>query len=87
MPLRHLMLATLLALAPLHAASARGGGGGGDHRGSAQGRELTAGQAGEIARRQTGGGRVLAVSPDKGGYRVKVLTPSGDVRAVFVPGR
>jgi hypothetical protein len=85
MPLRHLMLATLLALAPLHAASARGGGG--DHRGSPQGRELTAGQAGEIARRQTNGGRVLAVSPDKGGYRVKVLTPSGDVRSVFVPGR
>ena len=47
---------------------------------------MSAGQASEIARRQTGG-RVLAVTPKDGGYRVKVLTPSGEVRQVFVPGR
>ena len=47
---------------------------------------LTAAQAGEMARRQTGG-RVLAVTPGDGGYRVKVLTPQGEVRYVFIPGR
>jgi hypothetical protein len=39
-----------------------------------------------MARRQTGG-RVLAVTASDGGYRVKVLTPKGEVRYVFVPGR
>jgi hypothetical protein len=39
-----------------------------------------------MARRQTGG-RVLAVTAGDGGYRVKVLTPQGEVRYVFVPGR
>ena len=43
-------------------------------------------EAGEIASRQTGG-RVLAVKSADGGYRVKILTPDGQVRYVFVPGR
>jgi len=44
----------------------------------------SAAQAAEQARRQTGG-RVLAVEERGGGYQVKVLTPSGEVRSVFVP--
>ena len=48
--------------------------------------ELSPAQAGEIARRQTGG-RVLAVKTADGGYQVKVLTPDGAVRYVFVPSR
>lgn len=52
----------------------------------AQGKSLTPDQAGEIARQQTGG-RVLAVKPTDGGYQVKVLTPGGEVRYVFVPSR
>jgi len=35
-------------------------------------------------RRQTGG-RVLSVREQNGGYEVKVLTPSGEVRSVFIP--
>lgn len=42
-----------------------------------------AAQAAEQARRQTGG-RVLSVREKGGGYEVKVLTPSGEVRSVFV---
>lgn len=45
----------------------------------------TAAEASEIARQQTGGGRVLAVKPADGGFQVKVLTPDGKVRFVFVP--
>lgn len=55
---------------------------GGDSR---QVQQLTPAQAGEIARRQSGG-RVLAVKPANGGYQVKVLTPAGEVRYVFVSG-
>lgn len=51
-----------------------------------QGGRISAHEAGELARRQTGG-RVLAVKPADGGYRVKVLTPSGEVRYVFIPDR
>ena len=47
---------------------------------------MTAAQAGAIAQQQTGG-RVLAVKPADGGYQVKVLTPDGKVRYVFVPDR
>jgi hypothetical protein len=39
-----------------------------------------------MARRQTGG-RVLAVTPSNDGYRVKVLTPNGEVRYVLISGR
>lgn len=39
--------------------------------------------AAEAARRETGG-RVLDVKPGNGGYRVKVLTPKGEVRYVPV---
>ncbi|MGB5735017.1 MAG: hypothetical protein WBM40_11315 [Thiohalocapsa sp.] len=85
MPLINVLLALLLALAPLSTVAGdngRGGKGKKDREGSG----ISADQAGAIARRQTGG-RVLAVKPKDGGYRVKVLTPGGEVRQVFVPGR
>lgn len=44
---------------------------------------ISAAQAAEIARRQTGG-RVLAVKESRDGYQVKVLTQGGEVRYVFV---
>jgi hypothetical protein len=44
----------------------------------------SAAQAAEQARRQTGG-RVLSVQERGGGWEVKVLTPSGEVRSVFIP--
>ena len=44
----------------------------------------SAAQAADQARRQTGG-RVLSVREKAGGYEVKVLTPSGEVRSVFIP--
>jgi hypothetical protein len=44
------------------------------------------GEAAEQARRQTGG-RVLSVVRAGGGYQVKVLTPRGEVRLVFIPAR
>jgi hypothetical protein len=49
--------------------------------------QMTPSQAEQAARRQTGGGRVLSVKPSDGGYQVKVLTPSGEVKYVFVSGR
>ena len=51
-----------------------------------QGGRVSPGEAGEIASQQTGG-RVLAVKPAAGGYQVKILTPDGQVRYVFVSGR
>ncbi|UHD17668.1 hypothetical protein [Thiocapsa bogorovii] len=53
---------------------------------SSQG-HMTPSQAEQAARRQTGGGRVLSVKAADGGYQVKVLTPSGEVKYVFVSGR
>ncbi|WP_295388482.1 hypothetical protein [uncultured Thiodictyon sp.] len=44
----------------------------------------SAAEAAEAARRQTGG-RVLSVERSGGGYQVKVLTPAGEVRVVFIP--
>jgi uncharacterized membrane protein YkoI len=44
---------------------------------------ISAAQAAEIARRQTGG-RVLSVKESRDGYQVRVLTPRGEVRNVFV---
>jgi hypothetical protein len=85
MPLITALLIALLAVAPWSTVSAERGRGGKDGN-NGQGQSISAGQAGEIARGQTGG-RVLAVTPKKGGYRVKVLTPSGEVRQIFVPGR
>lgn len=83
MRLSVLLLAALLASAgPVLADRGRGG----DSPGSGQGSSLTPAQAGEMARRQTGG-RVLGVTASDGGYRVKVLTPKGEIRYVFVPAR
>jgi hypothetical protein len=44
----------------------------------------SAAQAAEQARRQTGG-RVLSIREKGGGYAVKVLTPSGEVRNIAIP--
>lgn len=44
----------------------------------------SAAQAAEQVRRQTGG-KVLSVREKNGGYEVKVLTTSGEVRSVFIP--
>jgi len=84
MPLAQLLLALLLSFASVCDVSAERGGG--KDRGGRQGKGLTADQAGEIARGKTGG-RVLAVTARDGGYRVKVLTPGGEVRQVFVRGK
>jgi hypothetical protein len=43
----------------------------------------SAAQAAEQVRRQTGG-RILSVQERDGGYEVKVLTPSGEVRSVYI---
>ncbi|MBL8529131.1 MAG: hypothetical protein JNL68_15700 [Burkholderiales bacterium] len=47
--------------------------------------------AAERARRDTGGGRVLSVRPppqqENGDYRVKILTPQGEVRYLNVDPR
>jgi len=48
-----------------------------------QAARISAAQAAEIARQRTGG-RVLSVKSERDGYQVKVLTPRGDVRYVFV---
>jgi len=61
------------------------GKGGKDRDRGAQG-GLTVEQAAIEARRQTGG-RILAVQREGGGYRVKVLTGSGEVRAIKIPRR
>lgn len=50
----------------------------------AAGGATSAAEAAEAARRQTGG-RVLSVARAGGGYQVKVLTPAGEVRVVFIP--
>jgi hypothetical protein len=82
------ILVLLLALAlipPL--AFGRNLGHGGGHPNPDAGRgggQISPGQAAEIARRQTGG-RVLSVEHGRRGYRVKVLTPSGEIRYVSVP--
>lgn len=85
-----LAIALLLAAAWTQPALAAGGhrGKGGERRsvGEQGGRGVTAEQAAETVRRQTGG-RILGVQESGGGYRVKVLTPSGEVRSVTVPGR
>lgn len=56
------------------------------HKGSGSSREggMSQEEAAQIARKRTGG-RVLSVKPAKDGYRVKVLTPQGEVR--YVPVR
>jgi hypothetical protein len=77
-----LLMATLIALSlaqPVWGANGPKG------RGNERGGGMSSSQAAEIAQRQTGG-RVLSVKESSGGYRVKVLTPSGEVRDVFVPG-
>jgi hypothetical protein len=76
-----LLLAALLLAAEVGPAMAARGDG---RPGPRQNHSLSADRAAESARRQTGG-RVLNVRPASGGHQVKVLTPSGEVRYVFVP--
>jgi hypothetical protein len=89
---RILALSVLLALAPLGGAWADRGGRGHDSRGKGgdrgwgEGRQSSESRASERARQQTGG-RVLGVSPSNEGYRVKILTPKGEVRNIQVPDR
>jgi hypothetical protein len=80
-----LLAALPLALALAAQEASAGGRHGGGRPGHGHQQGLSAGQAAEVARRQTGG-RVLAVKPSKEGYRVKVLTPKGEVRYVPVDG-
>jgi hypothetical protein len=81
----HLIAILIIALATQPGwAENRGKGGKQRHKGPQGG--VTAAQAAAKAKRQTGG-RVLGVQEKKGGYRVKVLTGSGEVRAVKIPGR
>lgn len=81
---RDRVCAALLATTLLGLAAPANADRGQDGRGSgAQG--LSADQAAERVRRQTGG-RVLRVEPAASGYRVKVLTPAGEVREVVVSG-
>lgn len=79
---------TLLAICtqPALADRDKGGKRGGGKPSSKQSQGISSAQAAEIARKKTGG-RVLTVKPASKGYRVKVLTPSGEVRYVKVPGR
>lgn len=67
------------AVQPVGAAPGGGKGNRGHKQGQAPG--ISSAEAAETARRQTGG-RVLNVKPAKGGYRVKVLTPKGEVVSV-----
>ena len=46
--------------------------------------ELSPAEAARQAQQQNGGGKVLAVEPTPGGWRVKLLK-DGEVRIVFVP--
>jgi len=62
--------------------AALGGGKGRPGHQQEQAPKLTSDEAAEAARRKTGG-RVLNVKPANGGYRVKVLTPKGEV--LYVP--
>lgn len=79
------VLVIAVAMTPAWAAEGRGRSGERGNQGG-QGGGMSAGQAAETVRRETGG-RVLSVDENGGGYRVKVLTPSGDVRSVKVPRR
>jgi len=55
-------------------------------RAERQGRnDFSASQAADVARKRTGG-RVLAVKAVRDGYQVRMLTPGGEVRNVFVSG-
>lgn len=81
--MRHILGCLIFAMAVQPALAGKDKGRDGGQSGG--GSQITAAQAGEIARAQTGG-RVLAVKPKKGGFRVKVLTPAGEVREVVVPG-
>ena len=83
-----ILAAAILACLAAHPAWSAPGGKGNVKGKREQAKHFTPEQAAKAARRQTGG-RVLNVKPGNGGYRVKVLTPKGEVRYVPVdpPGR
>jgi nitrous oxide reductase accessory protein NosL len=58
--------------------------GAGSGQGQRNAKGLSADQAAERVRKQTGG-RVLRIDDAGNGYRVKVLTPAGEVREIAVP--
>ncbi len=74
----------LLALVALAGADANGADPPGMGLAGQGGGAASPAQAAEQVRRQTGG-KVLSVREQNGGYEVKVLTPSGEVRSVFIP--
>ncbi|MFZ1537858.1 MAG: hypothetical protein WAT23_10815 [Chromatiaceae bacterium] len=74
----------LLALVALAGADANGTAPPGRVLAGQGGGAASPAQAAEQVRRQTGG-KVLSVREQDGGYEVKVLTPSGEVRSVFIP--
>jgi hypothetical protein len=85
-----LLLASVLALSlsaqtDLAAREHKGRKGNGKPPGKQAG-GVSAAEAAAIARKKTGG-RVLKVKPGSKGYRVKVLTPTGEVRYIGIPNR
>ena len=86
--LRLVTALTLLAVCtqPALADRDKGGKKGAGKPDGKQAQGISSAQAAQIARKKTGG-RVLAVKPASKGYRVKVLTPGGEVRYIKVPGR
>jgi hypothetical protein len=80
----------VLTLGPCHAPNAWGALPGAARAGTrpdvvvAGGEAASAAEAAEQARRETGG-RVLSVERRGAGWQVKVLTPAGEVRVVFIP--
>lgn len=80
-----LVIALLLLLMAFQPVLGQSRGRDGDDRGKGRGREgITAGEAAERVRKETGG-RVLSVEGGGNGYRVRVLTPKGEVQVVRVP--
>ncbi len=82
------VLALALAVTPLCASAAPGSGSAWEAVPPARlilAGAASASEAAEQARRQTGG-QVLSVRQSGRGYEVKILTPSGEVRMVFIPG-
>lgn len=74
----------LCAAVPEQGVADKGKGGAGSGRGQGNAKALSADQAAERVRKQTGG-RVLRIDDAGNGYRIKVLTPAGEVREIAVP--
>lgn len=55
-----------------------------EHHKKPENGRLSSNEAARLAQKQQGGGRVLSVDSEEGGYRVKLLQ-KGDVHIVFIP--